>query len=287
MTEWNPAALCETCGKGPFDRRVAWEGHQRSKGHPNYSSESNRKPVAKPVAMVEASPMVVAEAPTPPPLPAPAKSFPYRDMSEWWGTPAVGAPAIIPEWRQVPAMGEAMHAITMLRPMCRICEHAENRPADWWWKCPHDPYITMVKIPDPSQFEEIPGQPGKYRELKEKTFSFRPMPNAKEVAVSLRINSGNSVIRGRVRKGYIYPEDLRSPVYPGGVASACEYRMCRKQTGLVQYRTARLSPVTSAWFCRLLEAQLVWHDAQGTNLIIGEDPRVPELRDEQLARAAV
>ena len=43
MSDWTPEALCPTCGKGPFGKPVAWEGHQRSKGHPNYGGEQASK----------------------------------------------------------------------------------------------------------------------------------------------------------------------------------------------------------------------------------------------------
>jgi hypothetical protein len=200
---------------------------------------------------------------------------------------ARGAPAILPEWRQAPRLRGGHRSFTMLRPVCRICERLDNAPRDWWRLCSHDPFVTMVPHPEivrDWEDEVVDGvktgrrlvKPGSERQV----VSYEPRPNHTNRSVNGRSNGGYGLAAARF-KGCIFPEELRSPHYPNGIANTCEFHDCRKQTELKEYQNGR--------YCRQEEAALVYFDETGTPLEVGlgNSPYSRNQRAAQLAGAPV
>lgn len=249
-TEW-----CEVCGTGPM-HKGAMSGHLRSKAH------------AKRVAGVGSE--------TVPPLREGADHL----VAEGAGSPlpTTKGQAIIPGWRRATRLSMGQRSITMLRPVCRICQRTDNVPWDWYTTCPHDPYVTVVtrRVNEP---EYGPENPDGSREVigTRVVETYEVRPNVQETALTMRVNSGDGVIKAR-KKGFILPSELRSPAYPGGIADACQFRDCKYQQGLVAYRNGT--------YCREIEALLVAIDEQGEafEVELGTDVS-RKVRERQLAEA--
>lgn len=297
MADWTEP--CPTCGKTGFKSPLSYAGHQRSKGHPKYdptplSGKARRvhkpSPEPQPTAPVAPQPARVASAaaPTPNVAGAPFQGMAVRD---WRKLPPVGEPAIIPDWGQVEKMRAGHRSLTMLRPICRICERKDNRRRDWWWGCTHDPYVTMVPFPETvrdwtdevrlnpatKQMEPTGRKvevPGSVRQI----IAYFPRPNHTNRSINLRSNGGYGLSNARW-KGLILPSELRSPHYPGGIVDTCQFHDCRTQTGLQTF--------TNGIFCRGEEAALCDFDDKGTTVEMGGRPGSEERRRDQIdARAA-
>lgn len=278
MSDWNPEALCPTCGKGPFGNALGWNGHQRSKGHPNYTAQALRPPRAPKVATVPASVLEEAIAGV---------------VAETWPmlvAPTSTEPAIIPTWRSVATIRNGIRSLTMLRPVHRPCELQYEYVKGWWKHClaaGHDPYVTM--IPKPSierdwEDEIVGGVPTGRRLVVKGTerqvMAYEPHPNVVNISISGRVNGGHGLDNARW-KGFIFPSELRSPHYPNGIANTCEFHDCRQQKGLVDY------PNTGR-FCRREEAAIVSFDNTGQALEVGLGTKQSDdRRREQLAQAVV
>lgn len=138
--------------------------------------------------------------------------------------------------------------IKMLRPDCEICDTADA-PWGWWLTCEHDPYVGVrekrIQVPIYSE----PLEDGSVVvERMEERVSWEPFPNRAQVSLANHINSGEGMERARA-KGYIMPEDLRSPAYPNGIAPMCQFQNCFWQHDLREYR--------DGVFCREDEARVV------------------------------
>lgn len=147
--------------------------------------------------------------------------------------------------------------IKMLRPICKPCEDAVGGAvylaAGWQENCDHDPYVSVVerKVSRPV-YEDIldaEGNPtGQKRITGTETIStFEAAPNWVSVTHAGGMNKGRGVDRA-LRRGYIYPQQLRSPAFPNGIKMRCMFRECFNDN-LKQYR--------NGWFCREIEAKLV------------------------------
>jgi hypothetical protein len=157
-----------------------------------------------------------------------------------------------------------LRCITMLRPICREgCQDGAEVARDWYTDCPHDPYVGKKQNIEQVPIYSEPLEDGSVTLLRmEDRIKWEAWPHFVEVAVNIQVNSGQGIERGRL-KGYILPEELRSPLYPQGIAPMCEFRSCRWQAGLRQYRWGT--------FCREIEARMVGASATDTagNLIYG------------------
>ncbi len=195
-----------------------------------------------------------------------------------------GKPALLPD---MPRAGirpsQVGRRVKMLRPICATCQRGKDTPEDWWRTCTHNPYVTIAqktsKVP---VYEDLEG--GRKKLVGTDTIvEWFEQPNWVQVSATPRINHGVEVSLKRARYGFILPEEVRSPEFPDGIANCCEYRDCRIQTNLKTYRWGR--------FCRLLEAQLVGHDARmsggGGALEIGEGPQNLEKQRAQLEEVPV
>lgn len=204
------------------------------------------------------------------------------------------APAIIPEWRQATRLTVGKREITMLRPICKVCQGADNVPSYWYRYCDHDPYVTIAEnreqVPQLVD-EEVDGSPTGRKIIAgvQEVVTYTARPNAVEISASGGANAGRGVENAR-RKGFILPSELRSPTYPNGIKDTCEFRECKKQTGLKEYRTSGEdgSSLVVGHFCRKVEASLVWHVETGRVVEVGEwSQEARDSRARQLAEAPV
>jgi hypothetical protein len=126
-------------------------------------------------------------------------------------------------------------AIKMIKPGCDTCQGAHNGqpPRGWWDECTHQPYFNQRAVDLPVDTlvcdgcsEEVPegtlehceGKPITIAETKIKRV-LRPIPQMVEVRVDQAENSGGSVSRYRLTKGYRFPQEL-------GFAPMCEFSRC-------------------------------------------------------------
>lgn len=205
------------------------------------------------------------------------------DLPVEWprGVSAPGQPAIIPEWNEqigplkVTVIGRE---ITMLRPICDLCQRPKRTQPGWWLKCPHNPYAQIVPVRSKNTvYETLPDGRRRVKGIEEfETLEERP--NRVQVSAWRRINSGVLVERKRRRNGFILPSELRTEMFPFGVANTCEFRDCFVQENLISTRWGN--------FCRKIEAQLVGHDARmdggGGALEVGDTQQSQEKQAMQL-----
>lgn len=169
--------------------------------------------------------------------------------------------------------------VKMLRPRCKECQREPNVPADWYNHCPHNPYMGLREVKTLVPRYSEPDEEGRRTVLGvDEKVHWETRPNLTQVAVSVRVNSGNAVERAQ-RKGNIFPEDLRCPEYPHGIAPFCEFRECMSQD--IKY----ITPYGN--FCDEMQAKLVQADFHGTVLEIGFDQKSAEKRRRQLAEIRV
>jgi hypothetical protein len=194
--------------------------------------------------------------------------------------PSEKGPAYLPELEnriariKVTSVGRF---IKMLRPICATCQRGQF-PWDWWKRCKHNPYITIAEDRRSAPKYET-GEDGRTRVTGTETFvEFREQLNWVPVSLNKRISSGSTVQRKRRISGFIFPEELRTPTYPNGVAPPCEFRNCFRQKDVKEYRWGR--------FCRRIEAQLIGHDIRmdggGGALEVGQDSKSQEKQRRQL-----
>ena len=203
--------------------------------------------------------------------------------------------ALIPDWRQSPRLRVGLRSLTMLRPICRSCQGADNAGRDWYQNCKHEPYVTITERKEdvPEMVDEmVDGEPTGRRIISKITqaVSYHPRPNIVGIELSMGSNSGMGPSIARA-KGYIFPSQLRSRYFPNGIADTCEFVDCRKQTDLKVYETQTENGMTVVGrFCRKEEAQLVWYHsyANGGVIEVGEwSPEARQNRTRMLAEAQV
>lgn len=190
-------------------------------------------------------------------------------------------PAIIEDWLPLPNPVVGQRSIKMLRPVCRICEAKPNRTRDWATRCTHDPYVSSAKVTENRPvYEDLPD--GRKKQTGVETIvSWEPHLNIAEITLSMKINSGQGVVKAQ-RKGFIFPEELKSPHYPNGIAPVCQFRGCYSQQNLKDYGPG------GSWgtYCRDIEAALVQFTedatAHGGALEVGFDTNSQRIREKQL-----
>ena len=173
--------------------------------------------------------------------------------------------------------------IKMLRPVCRTCEDdvggAKFLPTGWWNDCTHDPYIAHAEVSREVPVYETDDE-GVTRVIRTDTVvEIRSTPNWTSVTQAKGFNSGKGP-QIALLKGFIYPQQLRSPEFPKGISRRCQFRECYEGEGLKKYN--------SGWFCREMEAKMVRVSDLEQPLRIGQFSEKAEmLRQEQLERVKV
>lgn len=183
-------------------------------------------------------------------------------------------PVFIPSLQQAGIrISSVGRSVKMLRPICATCQRGRNYPRDWYLRCTHNPYVGRKRLEEKvAVYENLAD--GRKKVIGEDVIhSWEPWPNWVQVATRPRIDSDKRVLRKR-GMGFIAPEEVRSPEYPAGIASVCDYRECFSQVGLKQTRWGR--------YCRDIEAQLVGQDQRPGALEIGERVENREKREAQL-----
>jgi hypothetical protein len=146
----------------------------------------------------------------------------------------VGKPAFLKGVKRTRASRFGHRRIKMLRPSCDQCS-GPMAPRDWYLTCEHDPYVGVREIRRQVPTYSEPDENGERTVLgMEEKVSWEPFPNRAAVSLANNINSGEGMERAR-RKGYIMPEELRSPAFPNGIAPFCQFHNCWWQHGLQQY----------------------------------------------------
>lgn len=142
--------------------------------------------------------------------------------------------------------------IKMLRPICQTCEDevggVKYLQPGWFKTCPHDPYVSYSEVPRTVPiYEDL--EDGSKRLLRTDVITeTRPRPNWVGISQTTGVNAGKGPARAQAL-GYIYPQQLRSPLYPNGLKRRCQFRDCFEDQNLKKYN--------SGWFCREIEAKLV------------------------------
>ena len=194
-----------------------------------------------------------------------------------------GNPTKLKGLRRARNLRFGLRAVKMLRPICRDgCQDGAEVAWDWHLSCPHDPYVGKREKRTQVPIYSEPHEDGSVSlEGMDERISWEPYPNFSEVTVSTRVNSGTGVNKAR-RKGFILPEELRSPLYPTGIAPMCQFKGCYWHEGLREYRYGT--------FCRELEARLVGfdeHDAEGNPLYGAMEVHHEAKRQKQLDAVVV
>lgn len=188
-------------------------------------------------------------------------------------------PEIIPGMRRASIRVTVVgRDIKMLRPICATCQRGSDIPEDWWKSCTHGPYVSAVEVSETKpQYEDL-DDGTKRLTGRETIVHWEERPNWVQVPHHPRVGSETMVERKQRRYGFIFPEELRSPLFPNGIVNPCEFRDCFIQTELKDYQWGR--------FCRKVEAQLVGHDLRmdggGGALEIGEGMQSAEKQRRQL-----
>lgn len=147
--------------------------------------------------------------------------------------------------------------VKMLRPICKPCEQAvggsQYLEAGWYETCPHDPYVSIVeKAIEQPVYEDVvdeQGEPtGQKRVVRTEILkSFEPAPNWVSITDASGMNKGRGLDRA-LRRGFIFPQQLRSPAWPNGLKMRCMFRECYSED---------IHKFSNGWFCREKEAKLV------------------------------
>jgi hypothetical protein len=185
MSDWQEP--CPTCGQGDFKTALAFAGHQRSKGHPNY----------------------VGSSPTP------------EEFSPTTGAVLIKVPGAE---RVYGARGTGYRTIKMGAARCLECQARFGDTPGWWYKClarGHNPYFSADRFEDrekqewgetlPDGTQRAQGTSEKYR------VRIPGGPNIVCVPYTGRHNGDfNTAMRKARGKGRVLLEEI-------GVAPMCQY----------------------------------------------------------------
>lgn len=172
--------------------------------------------------------------------------------------------------------------VKMLAPRCDTCADAvggKNALQNGWWTtCEHDPYVS---------FRDREVRQPVYEDLDDGTKRLKgtetilvpeAVPNWVQITHSRGTNYGKGVEKA-LRRGCIYPQQLRSPLWPNGIKRRCQFRDCYAEN---------VKKYNQGWFCSEREAKLVRvHEKAITLEVGGITPDSEEKRAKQLEEVAV
>jgi hypothetical protein len=157
-----------------------------------------------------------------------------------------------PDPRRATRMSAHGREIKMLRPICKTCEDTAGGTkfmrSGWWNDCTHDPYIGYSELQVKENVYETDDDGRKILTGQKTVVHPRGKPNWVSISQDAGINSG----RGpdwALRRGFIFPQQLRSELFPRGIKRRCNFRECY-QEDLRHYDGV-------GWFCSPEEAALV------------------------------
>jgi hypothetical protein len=111
----------------------------------------------------------------------------------------------------------------------------------------------------------------------EEIVTIDPKPNWTSVTMGGGMNSGRGIDRA-LWKGFIYPMQLRSPLFPNGLKRRCQFRDCYAED---------VNRYKNGWFCREEEAKLVYLSDSETTYQVNFDARSAKLQRAQLDGVSV
>jgi hypothetical protein len=167
-----------------------------------------------------------------------------------------------PDPRRATRMSAHGREIKMLRPICQTCEDqfggTKFVPKGWWNGCIHDPYIGYSEqaVVEPIYNEDEDGR--KILTGQRTVMVPKAKPNWVSISQDAGINSGKGP-DWALRKGYIFPQQLKSPLFPEGIKRRCNFRECFSED--VKHYTG------VGWFCSDQEAALVMASDQEETMI--------------------
>lgn len=109
----------------------------------------------------------------------------------------------------------------------------------------------------------------------ETVIDFVPKPNWAQVTHAGGVNKGRGVDRA-LRRGWIFPQMLRSPLWPSGIKRRCQFRECFGEN---------LRRYANGWFCRPEEAALVRISDTSESFQVDFDERSRQFQEDQIASA--
>lgn len=176
--------------------------------------------------------------------------------------------------------------IKMLRPQCSECAAKvggkKYLSPGWQDSCPHDPYVSLSEraVTRPT-YEDVLDDEGNATGAKRVTgtetiIEYEPRPNWVSISHAAGMNKGRGVDRA-LRRGYIYPQMLRSPVWPAGIKRRCQFRECFSED---------ITRYANGWFCRREEAALVRISDSSESYQVDFDERSRNFQRDQVATNA-
>lgn len=109
----------------------------------------------------------------------------------------------------------------------------------------------------------------------ETIIEYVPMPNWVSITHAGGVNKGRGVDRA-LRRGFIFPQMLRSPVWPNGIKPRCQFREC--------YAEDR-KRYANGWFCQAEEAALVRISDSSESFQVNFDERSAQFQRDQVEGA--
>lgn len=127
------------------------------------------------------------------------------------------------------------------------------------------------------EHEEIEERPTGAKRIvgTETIVEYVPVPNWVSITHAGGVNKGRGVEKA-LRRGYIYPQMLRSPVWPNGIKPRCQFREC--------YAEDR-KRYANGWFCRPEEAALVRISDSSETFQVDFDERSRQFQRDQIDSA--
>lgn len=172
--------------------------------------------------------------------------------------------------------------VKMLAPMCDTCaDRVGGKNAlqhGWWTTCDHDPYVSFRdrEVTQPV-YEDLAD--GTKRLMGTETILVpEAVPNWRQVTHGKGTKYGKGVEEA-LRNGWIFPQQLRSPLWPEGIKRRCQFRDCFGEN---------VKKYNQGWFCSSREAKLVRVAEKGVTLEIGGiSPDSDEKRARQLEEVVI
>lgn len=106
----------------------------------------------------------------------------------------------------------------------------------------------------------------------ETIIEYIPVPNWVSITHAGGVNKGRGVDKA-LRRGYIFPQMLRSPLWPNGIKPRCQFRECFAED---RRRYA------NGWFCREEEAALVRISDSSESFQVNFDERSAQFQRDQI-----
>lgn len=174
--------------------------------------------------------------------------------------------------------------IKMLRPICKTCEDeaggVKYLPRGWMAQCSHDPFVSYSqmekKVPVYEDDLDPQGRRTGRKKLKttETVIEEVATPNWVSISQSAGINSGKGPDQA-LRDGFIFPQQLRSPLWPEGIKRRCQFRDCFAED-IKHYPGV-------GWFCRDEEAAMVYaSDSEETVITAPFGRKAEKAKEKQL-----